>query len=165
LEVDGKVLILGCGNVLLGDDGFGPAVARRCSRFKLGGSILALDLGTSLSSFMMELVYGSARPKALIVVDVADEGRAAGEVFTVPLTGLESRRAGAFGLHDFPSVAVFKELERAKDTSIEIVACQPKLEIEAVGIRLSDEVKAAVPSATRLVVKMARAKLGEGRGL
>ena len=163
MNVRGKVLILGCGNVLLGDDGFGPAVAKRCRRFKLGTSIVAIDVGTSLGSFMMELLYGGAKPRGLVVVDAADRGGSPGEVFRVPLKDLESRRTDTFGLHDFPSVDVFNELERSKGTVTEIVACQPAGGLDSVRVGLSPEVEAAVAAGAALAVGRARAILGRGR--
>jgi len=159
LNVSGKVLILGCGNVLLGDDGFGPAVARRCRRFRLGESIIALDIGTSLGSFLMEMAYGGRRPKALVIVDAADGGRRPGEVFVVRLADLESRATDTFGLHDFPSVSVFRELEASKGIRIEILACQPCGGMDVVRIGLSEEVEDAVPVCARMAVRRARSLL------
>ncbi|HVP24174.1 MAG TPA: hydrogenase maturation protease [Conexivisphaerales archaeon] len=155
MDVSGKVLILGCGNILLGDDGFGPAVARRCRRLKLGRSILSLDVGTGLSSFLLEVTYGDRRPKGLVVVDSADGGRPPGEVFEVGLRDLDSRSTDTFGLHDFPSAAVFRELESSKGIRTRIVACQPRTGVSAVGVGLSPEVEAAVGVASRLAVEMA----------
>ncbi len=159
MKVTGKVLILGCGNVLLGDDGFGPAVARRCSRFKLGRSILALDIGTGLSSFLLEVTYGDLRPSGIVVVDAADLGRDPGSIFEVPLEDLETRSTDTFGLHDFPSASAFNELERTRGVKIRIIACQPARGVTAVKVGLSEDVQRAVPSAARLAVSTARGML------
>ena len=156
MRVEGKVLILGCGNVLLGDDGFGPAVAARCRRFKLGDSIVALDVGTQLSPLTMDLLYGDEKPIGLIILDAADGGRRPGDVFRVSLDDLGRRKTDTFGLHDFPSVSVFKELEMSKGTRTEIIACQPALGMDIVGIGLSKEVREAIPKAAKMAVIKAR---------
>ncbi len=156
MRVDGKVLILGCGNVLLGDDGFGPAAAARCRRFKLGASIVALDVGTQLSPLTMDLLYGEEKPIGLIILDAADGGHKPGEVFRVSLDDLGRRNTDTFGLHDFPSVSVFKELEVSKGTRTEIIACQPALGMDLVRIGLSKEVREAVPKAAKMAVTKAR---------
>jgi coenzyme F420 hydrogenase subunit delta len=156
LKVEGKVLIVGCGNVLLGDDGFGPAAATRCRRFKLGASIVAIDVGTQLSPFTMDLLYGDEKPIGLIILDAADDGRKPGDVFHVSLEELASRRTDTFSLHDFPSVSVFRELETLKGTKTEIIACQPALGMDLVRIGLSKEVREAIPRAAKMAVTLAR---------
>jgi coenzyme F420 hydrogenase subunit delta len=156
LRLDGKVLIVGCGNVLLGDDGFGPAAAARCRRFKLGPSIVSMDIGTQLSPLTMDLLYGEDKAKGLIILDAADGGRKPGAVFLVSLEDLAARKTDTFGLHDFPSVSVFRELEASKGTKTEIVACQPGLGMDQVRIGLSREVREAIPKAAKLAVTEAR---------
>ena len=156
MKVEGKVLILGCGNVLLGDDGFGPAAAARCRRFKLGASIVAMDVGTQLSPFTMDLLYGEEKPLGLVILDAADGGRKPGDVFRVSLEELAGRRTDTFGLHDFPSVSVFRELETLKGTRTEIIACQPALGMDLVRIGLSKEVREAIPRAAKMAVRRAR---------
>ncbi|NIM48234.1 MAG: hydrogenase maturation protease, partial [Gemmatimonadales bacterium] len=45
---DKRVVVLGCGNVLFGDDGFGPAVAQHCQEhYRIPADICVLDAGTS----------------------------------------------------------------------------------------------------------------------
>ena len=159
MKVTGKVLILGCGNVLLGDDGFGPAVAKRCTRFKLGRSILSIDIGTGLSSFLLEVTYGDLKPRGIVVVDAADLGRNPGSIYEVSLEDLEARSTDTFGLHDFPSASTFTELERTRGVKIRIIACQPARGMAVVKTGLSGEVQRAVPSAARLAVSTAREML------
>jgi coenzyme F420 hydrogenase subunit delta len=156
LKVEGKVLILGCGNVLLGDDGFGPAAAARCRRFRLSGSIVALDVGTQLSPLTMDLLYGEEKPIGLVILDAVDGGRSPGDVFRVSLDDLASRTTDTFGLHDFPSVSVFRELETSKGTKTEIIACQPAMGMDLVRIGLSKQVREAVPKAAWMAVTRAR---------
>lgn len=142
--------------MLLSDDGFGPAAATRCRRFKLGSSIVAMDVGTQLSPLTIDLLYGEEKPIGLIILDAADGGRRPGEVFHLSLDELASRRTDTFGLHDFPSVTVFRELEASKGTRTEIIACQPALGMDLVRIGLSKEVREAIPRAAKMAVTLAR---------
>jgi hydrogenase maturation protease len=156
LKLEGKVLIVGFGNVLLGDDGFGPAAAARCRRFKLGSAIIALDVGTQLSPMAMDLLYGEEKPLGLIILDAADGGRRPGTVFVLSLDDLAARKTDTFGLHDFPSVSVFRELEASKGTKTWIIACQPGLGMNQVMIGLSKEVREAIPKAAKMAVTEAQ---------
>ena len=48
-----SVLIFGCGNILWGDDGFGPAVIQRLKEhYRLPGNVLAMDVGTSIRDIL-----------------------------------------------------------------------------------------------------------------
>ena len=49
-----RVLIFGCGNVLFGDDGFGPQVVEYLTQhYKLPSDVYALDVGTSIRIFYL----------------------------------------------------------------------------------------------------------------
>jgi coenzyme F420 hydrogenase subunit delta len=163
LKVNGKVLIVGCGNRLLGDDGFGPSAAERCRRFKLGDSILAMDVGTQLSPLIMELIYSEEKPKGLIILDASDGGRAPGTVFQLSVDDLEGRSTDTFSLHDFPSPAVFRELRDGRGVEVRIISCQPATGLDGVKMSLSPEVEASVGEAARTAVMMAREMLARSR--
>ena len=78
--------VFGCGNPLLGDDGFGPAVIRDLEQKQcLPQGAFALDVGTAIRDYLFDyLLAEELRPKHLVVVDAVEfEGRAAGELFTI----------------------------------------------------------------------------------
>ncbi|NCC77733.1 MAG: hydrogenase maturation protease, partial [Clostridia bacterium] len=67
-----KVVFLGCGNILLGDDGFGPAVIERLQRAALPETVEAIDVGTSIREHLLDyLLDPRLRPRRLVVVDAA----------------------------------------------------------------------------------------------
>jgi coenzyme F420 hydrogenase subunit delta len=162
LKVEGNVLIVGCGNILLGDDGFGPAAANRCRRFNLGRRISADDVGTQLTPLVMDLLYGDETPVGLVILDAADGGRPPGAVFEVPLDDLRGRNLDTFGLHDFPSPAALGELMESKGVKIRIIACQPTFGPDMVRIGLSKAVRKALTPASRMAVEFARGMLTPG---
>ena len=52
-----SILIFGCGNILWGDDGFGPAViAHLKEHYLLPDDVLALDVGTSIRDILFDLI-------------------------------------------------------------------------------------------------------------
>lgn len=62
-----NVLVAGVGNMFLGDDGFGPEVARRLAATELRAGVRAVDYGIRGTHLAFDLLDGSS--DALIVVD------------------------------------------------------------------------------------------------
>ena len=77
-----SILIFGCGNILFGDDGFGPAVVRELQEsYVLPEDVLALDVGTSVREILFDILLSERRPERLIIVDAVDRGREPGALF------------------------------------------------------------------------------------
>ncbi|HKJ65521.1 MAG TPA: hydrogenase maturation protease [Desulfopila sp.] len=48
-------MIFGCGNRIMGDDGFGPAVIDMLSsRYRLPDSVVAVDAGTAVREYLFD---------------------------------------------------------------------------------------------------------------
>lgn len=71
-----KIYVLGCGNILAGDDGVGVAVARRLLREKLPGNVEVLEAGAPGLS-LVEMMLGADKA---ILVDAFLDGKAPGRV-------------------------------------------------------------------------------------
>src|SRR5262249_22430018 len=54
----GRMLIAGVGNIFLGDDGFGPEVAKRLAAVSLPGSVRVADYGISGMHLAYDLASG-----------------------------------------------------------------------------------------------------------
>ncbi len=66
-------LVLGCGNPLIGDDGFGPAVIQHLEKYYLlPDSVAAIDCGTSIRDILFDLLLSPQKPRKMIVIDVTD---------------------------------------------------------------------------------------------
>jgi coenzyme F420 hydrogenase subunit delta len=106
-----ETLVLGCGNELFGDDGFGPAVARRLrERPDLPDSVLAMDVGTSVREVLFNVVLSAVRPRRVIVVDAVDMGRAPGAVWTIEAGDLPLVKLDDFSMHQLPTSNLLREL-------------------------------------------------------
>jgi hydrogenase maturation protease len=73
----GRMLIAGVGNIFLGDDGFGPEVARRLAAAGLPGWARVADYGTSGMHLAYDLADGY---DAAILIDAAPRGDKPGTV-------------------------------------------------------------------------------------
>jgi len=106
-----ETLVLGCGNELFGDDGFGPAVARRLrQRPGLPESVLALDVGSGVRGVLFNVVLSPVRPRRIVVVDAVDLGRPPGEVWTIEARELPEIKCDDFSMHQLPTSNLLREL-------------------------------------------------------
>lgn len=92
--------IIGCGNVLRGDDGVGVVVAQRLierlRQFPVPG-VQAFDCGTA----GMEVMYRARGSRALVVLDASRTGVAPGTVHRVPGEIVRSVELPQVNLHEF----------------------------------------------------------------
>ena len=146
---DRPVLIFGCGNVLLGDDGFGPAVIERLRRdYRLPRQIAAVDVGTSVRDLLFDLLLVPTKPKRIFIIDaVSQPGRAPGELFELDLHELPVYKTNDFCLHQFPSVNMLEELKSGAGVDVRVLVAQAKEIPDEVRPGLSPEVEAAVSRA------------------
>lgn len=64
------ILIVGCGNLLFGDDGFGCEVVSKLEKMNLPDNVEVIDAGASGAYYLMTLVDEDI--KKIIVVDAID---------------------------------------------------------------------------------------------
>jgi coenzyme F420 hydrogenase subunit delta len=152
---DKALLIFGCGNILLGDDGFGPAVVKYLrENYALPEHVLALDVGTGLRELLFDLILSDKKPDKIIIADAVDQpGRRPGEVFQIAVADLPASKIADFSLHQFPPVNMLKELREHIHSDIIIVAVQVAeipLEIRP---GLSPAVQAAMPEACERILR------------
>mgnify|MGYP001812968905 FL=1 len=73
-----STVIFGCGNTLMGDDGFGPAVVDKLnSDAALPASAEAIDAMTGVREYLFDyLLSEEGRPDHIIILDAVDfEGK------------------------------------------------------------------------------------------
>lgn len=140
-------LILGCGNRLLGDDGFGPAVIDRLTEeYEIPDDVCTLDVGTGVRSVLFTLCLSDACPREILLIDALDGGFAPGELFEASLEMYPPEKASDFFLHEAPTSNLARELER-KGTTVTVLACQPEEIPDLVAPGLSDVATEAVERA------------------
>jgi len=125
-------LLVGIGNELRGDDGFGPALAARVRA--AGGP--ALDAGTAPENLTGPI--RRARPEVLLLADAADLGAAPGTVRLLPPAALAE---GGTGTHD-PGLGMLVQFLQAElGCEVVVLAVQPAT--VAFGAQRSPAVRAA----------------------
>lgn len=149
-----RVLIFGCGNVLLGDDGFGPAVIERLEqRRDLPGDAHAEDVGTSIRGILFDIALLDRRPEHIIVLDAVDRaGRQPGEVFEISVDEIPERKIVDYSFHQFPTTNLLQELQAECGVRVTLVVAQTAASLEQVGLGLSEPMRAAVGEAADRVI-------------
>ena len=165
-----KVLVAGIGNIFLGDDGFGPEVARRMAAndpdagplpdgvrvvdYGIRGMHLAYDLLDGVDALVIvDAMPGNGQPGAITVLEVQPDGLGDGQF-------------DAHGMDPVSVLASLSALGGALPPTI-VVGCQPADLSEGIG--LSAEVSASVDDAVATVLTVINDRLSPvvlaGRGV
>jgi coenzyme F420 hydrogenase subunit delta len=154
-----EILILGCGNILLADDGFGFAVVQRLNELKETNPKLKsekvgiIDAGTGASHFILSLMDES-KAKKLIIVDIIDYGLSPGELTRLYPKDLPKIRKYHIDAHDMPLAGMLNDIHEKYGIEIVVIGCQYKhMSAPDVCIELSDEVTAAIDKAAEMVLE------------
>lgn len=90
-------LIIGCGNLLRGDDGLGPRLVRALWDLGLGEHVRLSDGGTA----GMNVAFDMRGMREVVLVDACRTGAKPGELFEVPGDHVQTPPLDAVNLHNF----------------------------------------------------------------
>lgn len=145
-----RVLVLGVGNLLMGDEGVGVHVLRGLEKQDSVAGVRLLDGGTGGINLLLE--FDGVRD--LVLIDATRDGQTAGSItFLRPMQAGElpcGLGAHDFGLKDLFAVsALLGEMPRLHLFTISVEQIQPMC------LELSPAVAAAVPAVVRAVHALA----------
>jgi hydrogenase maturation protease len=149
-----RILVAGIGNIFLGDDGFGVAVARRLAQRALPDGVQVVDFGIR----GMDLAYALLEDyDAVILVDAAPRGEKPGTLSLIE-PQLDQDGEVALTTHgmDPAKVLALARALGARPTRTWLVACEPGRlidggDFEDVLVELSVPVQEAVDEAVTMV--------------
>lgn len=121
------VKVFGCGNIIMGDDGYGPAVIERLKDgYNIPDNVDVVDAGTSVREYLFDyLLSEDGRPEQIIILDAVDfMGKEPGEVFEIYPDQIPAKKIHDFSLHQFPTVNLLQELIEHTGIDVVIVAAQ-----------------------------------------
>lgn len=148
------ILVLGCGNILLGDDGFGPSVAEYLQNcLPLPESVSVINAGTSVRGILFNIILSDQRPKKIIIIDAINAKRKPGEIINLDIDELPLNKIDDFTLHQMPTSNLLKELKEFCNVDVNIIAGQIEHESESVELGLSDALMKSVAVAAEEVLK------------
>ena len=139
----GKIVIVGIGNPLRGDDGFGPAFIER-----LKGKISAscLDVGTAPENYLGTIA--KQNPDTILFVDAVHLDLEPGqyEILKAP----DILKSG-FTTHDISPVMFIRYLESQTKADIYMLGVQPQN--ISFGREMSDRVKKALEEISKMIME------------
>ncbi len=150
-----KALILGVGNLLLKDDGFGVHLINSFKDTAFPEHITLLEAGT-VSHQLIPLLRETDH---LIVIDVVEAGDTPGSLFRFTPDDMNFRSEQKASLHQISLIDVLHmaELTGGKPHTL-IIGVQPK-DVTSWSLELSDELVAVMPRVRELVMEELR-KIG-----
>lgn len=86
MQENKQILIIGCGNLLRGDDSVGPIMIRRLWELGLPDGVFCADGGTA----GMDVAFQMRGKDKVIIIDACKTGETPGTVFKVPGEELEN---------------------------------------------------------------------------
>jgi hydrogenase maturation protease len=148
-----RILVAGIGNIFLGDDGFGVAVARRLARRELPPGVEAVDFGIR----GLDLAYAlQADYDAVVFVDASPRGETPGTISVIePELDDEEVAIDTHGMDPGHVLRLARALGRVPSRVL-LVACEPASVVhgehdEDLAGELSAVVEAAVDDAVPVV--------------
>jgi len=141
-----KILIVGLGNLLLGDEGVGIHVIYELKKLELPRNVALIDGGTAA----FDLIPLLKDADKLIIVDAVQAGEKPGAIYRFRPEAISQNSLKIMSLHQINLKDV---LSAARLLNIEpetvIIGIEPK-RIEY-GLELSEELKQAIPQVIKLV--------------
>jgi len=147
------VLVFGCGNVLFGDDGFGPqAVEYFKKNYSIPENVEVINAGTSIRNILFDIILFEKKPEKIIIVDAVDAGRAAGDIFEILIDNIPENKCDDFSMHQLPTSNLLKELKELCMVEIKIFACQVENIPASVSCGLSKKISDSIPEMCKLII-------------
>ena len=152
--LDKEILVLGCGNILFGDDGFGPEVINYLQKnYIIPDDIFVFNAGLSVRTILFNIVLSDIKPKKIIIVDAVNIGKTAGTIFPLDVNDMPEIKCDDFSMHQIPTSNLLKELKNFCNVDVKIIVVQVQNIPEEVSPGLSNVVKDSIPVACELILK------------
>jgi len=143
-------LILGCGNPLFGDDGFGPEFVRRIKDEKIEdkfNNLAVVDCGSGISPFLNLINSSKHKIKNLYIVDCGDFKGKVGDVLI--LDGKEI--ASQDFIKSSHSMNVPHEINRFS-SNVKLILVQGKVDPNRMGLEMNEEVRNAIDKVQNIII-------------
>ena len=144
-----NILILGLGNILLGDEGVGVRVIEQLLSHPFPDEIEVIDGGTA----GYELINFFEGKEKVIIVDAVKTNDTPGSVYKMDLSIVQEDETVQLSLHQIGLKNVFKMASMMDlNPEVTLVGIVPK-DYQDYNIGLSEEVEKAIPLAIETVLK------------
>jgi len=161
-----EIMVLGCGNILFGDDGFGYHVIEKLRDLLTEEEkkrVALVDAGIGAPHQVLSLIDDTTKTKKIIVVDTIDYNLKPGEIKILKKEDLPDPKCSRLDIHNWPLASILKEICEKYNIDLLVVGCQGKYVPKPdVYIGLSKEVKESIDKAVEIILKEIRKNSREG---
>jgi len=149
-----RLLVAGVGNVLRGDDGFGPRVTELLKDLPEGADVIETGIGGV--ALLQEIMMGC---DGLILIDAVERGAPPGTVFLITPEILDGEHVPDVHLANPDRVLSMAKTMGVLPDRVMIVGCQPADNMEELDQGLSPEVQRALAIAVTKIEETVNAWL------
>lgn len=145
------ILVIGCGNLLMGDDGFGIHVLEELEKSDLPENIKLIDIGTS----SLDILHQLEGIDKVIIIDAVKSGNEPGVVYRLTEKDLLYPDLNFLSLHELKlehTLSIGKKI-LGKKFPKEIIIFGVEVERIEGRIELSPKLKKVLPKVVNLVFK------------
>jgi hydrogenase maturation protease len=144
-----RIVVIGIGNILLGDEGFGVRVVEELRKLKLPENVEIYD-GATLGLQLLNFLDGS---DFAIIVDAVKANGEPGQLFVFDINEAKNR-GSMLSMHDLDFVKAIEigKLAYNLPEKIVIVGVEPEKVEES--LEISEKVKKAIPKAIEVVLSL-----------
>ena len=149
-----KIKIIGCGNLLRGDDGIGIWVLKELEKCPLPRGVELVDMGTR----GMDIIFQLEGTEKAIIIDAVMSGGEPGTVYRMKREDLGDSKLNFLSLHDFNwqhGLALGKKT-LGKNFPKEVLVVGVEIKNVKMGIGLTRPLKDSLPSVVNLIQKELR---------
>lgn len=159
-------LILGCGNPLFGDDGFGAEVIEMLEAGSaLPDDVACMDAGTAMRDILFDVLLSEEKPEQIIIIDAMSiDDAPAGEVREIGLNDMQADKICDYSLHQFPTTNLLQEIRELTPIDVRVLVVNPGRIPDEVKPGLSEPVRLAVPVMCRWIRNILAEKAFDNSG-
>lgn len=145
------MLIIGCGNLLRGDDGVGVHVVRELEKLSLPGKVKIIDAGTR----SLDMLFQMEAEDKVVIIDAVKGGLEAGTIYRLTKEDLSSPEATPISLHEVKLEYALRMGDRiwGERSPREIVIFGVEAASLIQGIGLSPKVEECLPKLVNLILE------------
>jgi len=140
----GRVIIVGVGNIMRGDDGFGP---RLIERLKGSAKAVCLDVGTVPENYIGKIA--KAKPDTILIVDAVHLDKLPGEY---EILRKEDISRSGFTTHNLSPAMFIEHLENETKADIYMLGVQP--EKITFGSSMSESIEKLLIKISSLIINL-----------
>jgi len=148
------ILVLGCGNILFGDDGFGPEVVEYLKKnYSIPEDVEVINAGCSVRNILFDIALDQKKPDKIIIIDALDVRKKPGDIFEIEVEDIPENKIDDFSMHQMPTSNLLKELKEHCNVYIKIFSCQIENIPKSVSTGISKKLIDSFPKICDMIIK------------